>query len=94
VGVSVWQASNGIFADLVNYNITPDGARMVSADGVTFGIRVPAEWRSVSVTTISPDGNPSATASLQNGWAVVHLRKLTHFASVKLMQGRKTKNAF
>lgn len=86
VSVSTWRSLDGsrVFADLVNYNVDPDADRMTPACQLAFRLRLPMGWHSATISAVSPDGVPSPSISLENGWAVIRMPELIHFASVRL----------
>jgi len=86
VGVFCWQGVNGgaLFADLVNYDLDADADSVEPAEGVQFRMRLPEGCGGLEATTLSPDGEAPAAAAVENGWALVELPRLVHFASVKL----------
>jgi len=87
VGVFLWQSSDGRtrFADLVNYNLDADADVVRPAENLRFRMRLPDGCGGVQVTTLSPDEAAPATVAVEDGWAVVHLGKLIHYASVKVV---------
>ena len=86
VGIFTWQSkTNGaVFADLVNYDINVDQDKLTPAKNLEFRIRVPESTSMAKVVTLTPDGTAPAKVRIDNGWAVVHLDRLEHYASVKI----------
>jgi len=87
VGIFGWQSDDGktVFADLVNYDLDAESDRVRPARNLRFRIRLPQGWQRVQAATLSPDDTPPATATTRDGWAVVDVPSLAHYASVKLM---------
>jgi len=86
VGVFTWKSKRDgtLFADLVNYNIDVDSDKLTSAENLEFRIRVPKGTIEVKAATLTPDRISPAEVRLDGGWAVVKLKRLDHFASVKI----------
>jgi len=86
VGVFAWQSEDGktIFADLVNYDLDAESDVVTPAQDLRFRIRLPQGCDEVEVTTLSPDEGTSASVTARDGWAVIQVPKLWHYASVKL----------
>jgi len=86
VGVFCWASPDegARFADLVNYDLDADADRVTPVENLRFKIGVPRGWKDVEVTTLSPNDAAPATATVREGWAVVDLPRLVHYASVRL----------
>lgn len=82
-----WRAADGrtLFADLVNYDFDAAADRVTVAEDLTLRIRLPQSTTDHEVTTLSPDEEAPATAKMEGGWATLHLPRLKHYASVKLV---------
>jgi len=86
VGVFAWESEDKptIFADLVNYDLDAESDAVTPAQDLRFRMRLPKGCDKVEATTLSPDEGTSASATVRDGWAVIHLPRLVHYASVKL----------
>jgi len=87
IGVFCWRSDDGrtLFADLVNYDIDLDADRVKPADNIQFRLRLPEGCEQMKVTTLSPDKEEPATATIRHEWAEIRLPRLVHFASVRLV---------
>ena len=87
VGAFCWKSADKavVFVDLVNYNLDAEADRLTPARDLSFRVPIGAKTRKVETATLSPDSLPPATVEIRDGWAVVRLPQLLHFASVKLL---------
>jgi hypothetical protein len=88
LGVFLWKSHDdgALFADLVNYDIDLDTDQIQPVTDITFKVRLPRTWKSAKVMTLSPDTGTQASIKLYAGAAEVHIPRLTHYASVKLIK--------
>lgn len=86
VGVFCWKSkdSKTLFFDLVNYNLDTDRDAVQPAENLRFKMRLSKGYKNAKIDTISPDNGSSATIEIKDNWAIVHLGRLTYFASIKL----------
>jgi hypothetical protein len=89
VGLAVWKSADGtaLFADLWNYDIDLEADRVRPAEGISVRMKTPAGWKRVTATTLTSDGDATATAEANGGWVTVKVPKVTHFVSVKVRGG-------
>jgi hypothetical protein len=90
VGIFAWKAADGIYLDLVNYNIDLETDTPIPAQGLHFSVRLPAGLAvhaDLQASTLSPDLTRPAKAIIQDGTAEITLDRLTTYASVRIKKG-------
>ena len=88
VGTYLWVSPDGrtLTVDLVNYNLHLDTDQITPAKDLSFRLRVPNSWRSVTVDTITPDKTPPATCKLEDTRITIQLHNLLHYTCIKITQ--------
>lgn len=86
VGAFCWESLDGeaVFVDLVNYRLDPATDRITPHENLKFRVRLPADPGPVVSETITPDAVAPATIQVRGDWVEVELKRLEHYASVKI----------